>query len=95
MLLRVNWTKEPEILLRDISDGHVLSLVQSFHADEFDRARGTLFLIFVALANRSKACKIVLSATPCILEEGASVIPMDRRHHLQELRELQMAGEVT
>lgn len=45
LLLRVIQINGIEISLRDVSNGHVLSLVQSSGAYGFDHARGTLSVV--------------------------------------------------
>lgn len=54
-LLTVTQINDPEILLRDISEGHGLFLVQSLREYEFDLARRTLLAKSASMANLSEA----------------------------------------
>lgn len=95
LLLRVNQFSRSEIPLRDMSHVHVFFLLQSFHAYGFDQARYTVSVKTVATASRSKACEGAPSSTPRVLDDTASMVPLDKWNLLQALRDPQMAEAVT
>lgn len=88
LLHKVNMITDLKITLRDITDTHVGSHVQSFRAYEFNHTRETLFVTTTATSNRPEACEDALSGTFRVLDDAASVIQLDGRQRLQALRDL-------
>lgn len=81
-LLRVNLMNDPEIILRDISKNHVLSLLASFSANGSDHVRRTISGTTLAAAKCSSECEGVPWPASRVFNGAASVILSDKRHWL-------------
>lgn len=94
LLLRVHRIDESEISLRDASDGHFFSFVQSFRAYGLENKREALFVTSTATAARSEVCKGAPSRSPRVFDKAASVVLLNGRHRIQALRDLRKAVDV-
>lgn len=68
VLLRVNKINDTEIALLFIRNVSILSLVESFHAYEFEHVMGTLSVTTIAAPNHFKKSKGAMSDTPRVLD---------------------------
>lgn len=90
----MNQNDNSQILLRDISDVHMFSLIQSFCAYGLDHISRILSVTTAATASRSMAIESAPSATPCVLDDTAFVFLQDGRHRLQTPQDFQKATGV-
>lgn len=88
MLLRINLINDPEILSRDISKAHILSIVKAYREYVCDQARGNLSIATIATMNNAETCENALAGAPHGLNEALLVVLLDKRHRLQALRVL-------
>lgn len=88
MLFRVKQINDPENLLRDVGNSHVLSLVHFFRTYTFIHARGAFSVTTTATVTNSKIFEGALSSTRRVLDEAVPVVLLERGHRLQALHEL-------
>lgn len=87
-LLRVNQMKNSEVSRHDVTDGHVLFLVQCIRAYGFGLARETISVTAIATTSFFEACEGAPLDTACVLNAAASVVLREGRSLFKALTDL-------
>lgn len=95
MPLGINRIGDPEIVLRNIKDAHVLYRVRAIRVYEFDHAKVRFTVTTTTSPSRSEKIESTLSGTPHVFDEAAFVVLPYRCYQIQVMRYLHYAIDIT